>query len=193
MKKIRIITSDLYLDRLLHQLLRLKGYTPLSSEHDAHEKEDERLRIVDIDTCSETLLGPHDIVLSRKDTALLPHTVTKRLTVPFLHDALFALLQEAELPSSKKDAPLRLLERGAALRGKEIPLTETERCLLKALIDADGAFVRREELVSNVGSGERGLNVFIHYLRKKLEADGEHVLLCSRAKGYCIDRRFLHP
>lgn len=190
----QIFTSDRYLGRLLYQLLSLKGYSPRIAEHAADARAEIPLRLIDLDTCPDVPVRPCDISLSRRASDISAHTTARRLSVPFLHEALFALLKAAsDTQSVTKDAPLRLRERTAVLHEREIPLTETEHSLLKTLIEADGAFVGRDALLPCVGSGERGLNVFIHHLRGKLEAEGEHVLLCSRTKGYCIDRRFLRP
>ena len=35
------------------------------------------------------------------------------------------------------------------------------------------------------------MNVYIHYLREKLEADGEKIILSSRSHGYKIDEKYL--
>lgn len=192
--QVQIFTSDLYLGRLLYRLLSLKGYDAVILKDATAANEDAHLRLIDLDTCPDVPVRSRDITLSRKESNASAHAKERRLSVPFLHEALFSLLQAAsDTANARKDAPLRLRERTAVLHGREIPLTETEHSLLKTLMEADGAFVSRETLLSCVGSGERGLNVFIHYLRKKLETEGEHVLLCSRAKGYCIEHRFLHP
>ena len=190
----QIFTSDLYLGRLLYQLLSLQGYSPRLTEHSADARADMPLRLIDLDTCPDVPVRPCDISLSRRISDTTAHMTERRLSVPFKHEALFAMLQAfPNIPTEEKEAPLHLRGRTAVLHEREIPLTETEYSLLKVLLEADGAFVGRNTLLSCVGSGERGLNVFIHHLRKKLEAEGEHVLLCSRAKGYCIDHRFLRP
>ena len=35
------------------------------------------------------------------------------------------------------------------------------------------------------------INVYIHYLREKLELCGEKIIIASREAGYRIDKRFL--
>lgn len=79
------------------------------------------------------------------------------------------------------------------LRGEKIKLTELEYALLSMLIEARGDFVSREEILSAVwGEGvEPGIiNVYVHYLREKLEK-GEKIILAARNKGYRIDPKFL--
>ena len=60
-------------------------------------------------------------------------------------------------------------------------------------MEADGAFISREALKSAVWGAESSegvLNVYIHYLREKLERDGEKVILSSRKSGYALAEKF---
>ncbi len=85
-------------------------------------------------------------------------------------------------------------ERCVLLRGRRIRLTDVEFALFSALYNAYGEFVSREELLNGVWCGERDggvINVYIHYLREKLETDGERIILSSRKLGYCIDKRYI--
>jgi DNA-binding response OmpR family regulator len=87
---------------------------------------------------------------------------------------------------------LRIGTRAVYLREKKIALTEVEFALFKALYDAHGEFVSREALLNGVWDGECDsgiLNVYVHYLREKLE-DGEKIILSSRKFGYRIDERY---
>ena len=66
-------------------------------------------------------------------------------------------------------------------------LTPTERRLLDALRDADGAPVPREELMRRAfgtDAVDGRLNLYIHYLREKLETDGKKRIFACRGKGY---------
>ena len=61
------------------------------------------------------------------------------------------------------------------------------------LCSADGEFVSREEILHSVWSGDADpgiINVYVHYLREKLE-DGEKIIVSSRKNGYKIDGRYL--
>ncbi len=83
--------------------------------------------------------------------------------------------------------------RCAYLRGERIKLTELESVLLLKLISAGGEFVSRDEILRDVwnGAADAGIvNVYIHYLREKLEK-GEKIIISSRSLGYKIDRRYL--
>ena len=53
----------------------------------------------------------------------------------------------------------------------------------------------REEILNAVWNNEADsgvINVYIHYLREKLELDGEKIILSSRKLGYAIDERFIN-
>lgn len=88
--------------------------------------------------------------------------------------------------------PLTKGERCAYLRGERIALTDVEFSLFEILYSAEGEFVSREELLSRVwGKASPGVvNVYVHYLREKLER-GEKIIVSSRKAGYKIDERFI--
>ena len=78
------------------------------------------------------------------------------------------------------------------LGADEIRLTELEGALFMKLYRAGGEFVSREELFSVFADGASAgmLNVYVHYLREKLERDGVRVIISSRKLGYKIDEKF---
>ena len=79
------------------------------------------------------------------------------------------------------------------LDGVRIHLTDVEGRLLGALLDGKGEFVSRDSLIETVWHGtaaEGALNVYVHYLREKLERTGEKIITSSRKSGYKIDRKF---
>lgn len=85
-------------------------------------------------------------------------------------------------------------ERSAYLHGEKIKLTELEFSLLSTLIAAGGSYVSREELLEKVWQGgcDGGIiNVYIHYLREKLEKHGEKIIISSRKCGYKVDEKYL--
>ena len=98
---------------------------------------------------------------------------------------------------SAKTAPPALLllpaERAIRFYDRKIRLTEVEYSLLSALWEAKGAFIRREDLRAAVWGAEGTdslLNVYVHYLREKLEGGGEKVILSSRKEGYALAEKF---
>ena len=97
---------------------------------------------------------------------------------------------------TKKQKPLELSQddRCAVLYGERIKLTEVEFSLLSLLYSHGGSYASREEVLSKIWYGEADsgvINVYIHYLREKLEKRGEKIILSSRRNGYCIDKKFL--
>ena len=84
-------------------------------------------------------------------------------------------------------------DRTVSLDGKRIRLSELEFSLLSVLCVHGGETVPRERIAQRVfpkGASAGMLNVYIHYLREKLE-NGEKVILSSRGGGYRINPRFL--
>ena len=102
----------------------------------------------------------------------------------------------AERIRKSETAPLTLSEGERTLRlyGETVRLTEVEFSLLHALVKARGEFVSREALRAAVWGAEGTesvLNVYIHYLREKLERGGEKVILSSRKLGYALAKKFV--
>jgi len=112
------------------------------------------------------------------------------LKIPFTESEL----KDAVFNRNERSAQLALGDRCAFLRGRKIPLTELEFSLLSALYEARGEFVSREELHGKV-FGENNtpglLNVYIHYLREKIEGEDEKIILSSRKQGYKINERYI--
>ena len=121
------------------------------------------------------------------------------LVKPFDLDELFArlraLLRRAvPLPAASTGNLVLRSEAQLAIRaGRSIQLTHTESALLDVLISNDGQVVSRETLMDRVwgrdfGPASNSLDVYIGYLRRKLEADGEdRILHTVRGLGYRLD------
>ena len=111
------------------------------------------------------------------------------LQTPFTFAELLNVLSP---DSTHNRARLTLGDKCAYLDGERIALTEVEYKLLRVLTEA-ADFVSRDELLHTVwGDDVDGgvLNVYVHYLREKLER-GEKIILSSRKFGYRIDARYL--
>jgi two-component system response regulator MprA len=83
--------------------------------------------------------------------------------------------------------------RWSARRGdRELELTRTEFRLLEALADRAGTVVGRGDLMAAVwdydfGATSSNLDVYVSYLRRKLEADGEpRIVQTVRGVGYVL-------
>ena len=111
------------------------------------------------------------------------------LKIPFSASALLSLIEKA-----KRAPELRLGEDCAYFKGETVHLSELEYSLLSLFVSAGGEFVSREEILERIWHSEKGagiINVYVHYLREKLERHGEKVIISSRSSGYKIDARFL--
>ena len=140
--------------------------------------------IYDIDRPSESL--PDDAVFAR--TVTMSRREGAELKIPFSHKEISKIITQ------NSDTPLLLIEnKTATLRGETIKLTELEAALLTRLYEANGNFVSRAELLSRVFDNSTDgsiLNVYIHYLREKLERRGEKIIISSRMNGYKIDSKY---
>ena len=144
--------------------------------------------------CTST--GMADIVIADADT--VEKIPTGALTMSRRGEAdihlPFKLGQLKERLMPKEISALSLGDKCALLDGKAIRLTDVEFALFKAIYSRGGRYVSREELLMEVwgGSADGGvINVYVHYLREKLEAGGERVILASRGEGYKINEKFL--
>lgn len=99
----------------------------------------------------------------------------------------------AQLVFSDPGKYLTLLsdERAATFGSKRIKLTSHEYSLLGLLLSSDG-YVSREQIAKGVwqDAADGLINIYIHYLREKLEADGDKVIISSRKYGYKINEKY---
>ena len=81
----------------------------------------------------------------------------------------------------------------ATLDGVRIKLTSHETALLSLLISSAGSYTSRERIAEEVfkGATDGMINIYIHYLREKLEKGGEKIIISSRGLGYKINDKFL--
>ena len=173
--RVCIITNDKYLKRSI--ALALDGAAEIC---DADECD---MYIYD---CDFGLPVPQDdkriITVSRLD-------VSYALRIPMPIDAWKKLIAD------NSTASLSLVpgEKAAALCGKRIKLTSHEYALLSLLIDGGGNYTERKTISDKVfgGAGDGLINIYIHYLREKLEKDGEKIIISSRKQGYKINEKYL--
>ena len=136
---------------------------------------------------------PADAVLIDADNPKFSSAVGIRMsqggadiTLPFRIGAVKELLSE--------DATeLKICDSTVYVGTRAVRLTEVELTLFSALFKRKGGYATREELVREVwgeGADEGILNVYVHYLRTKLEASGERVISCTRGKGYKLNEKY---
>ncbi len=183
---LKIITKDPFLGQKLYREL-LQDFDRIEIAASASGSAD--LWICD---CRENAPFPKgENVFYLTETAV-PHLPQERcLPIP-----LPLGLAREKLKNRGTPPPLSLIEEEHAIRfyGEYIRLTEVEFSLLRALSQAKGECISREALLRTVW-GEMGtnslLNVYVHYLREKLERGGEKVILSSRGAGYALAKKFL--
>ena len=106
----------------------------------------------------------------------------------------FRIGELAHLITKEKNAYIELSksERAARVGAGTVKLTELEYTLLSSLVAGGGEFISRERIKAILGDkGEGLINVYVHYLREKLETCGEKIIISSRKNGYAIDKKFI--
>ncbi len=175
-KNVGVITEDDYLFKKIELATTAIAEVSRISADGAHGGFD--CIIADIDTC-EAPLGAVSASRTREC----------RLPIPFSFEALEEIVlgaRSAKLVISKQ-------EKCAYLYGEHIKLTDVEYSLLSCLI-SHGGFVSRAEVLSEVWgdvTNDGIINVYVHYLREKLEKQGEKIIISSRNQGYKIDEKYL--
>ena len=112
------------------------------------------------------------------------------LVRPFRMSALCALIGKEE-----GESPLRPSTdfRTVTVGSEAVALSEREALLFRLLYEAGGEVVSRKALAEAVfphaDAPEDSINVYIHYLRKKLEKiAGPGVLISVRGRGYMLKK-----
>lgn len=105
---------------------------------------------------------------------------------PFMIEDAVAL---AEGRSVRRGLVLLAEECAVLLNGERICLTRLEYALLARLSAENGNPVSRDALYREIfgGEGDDGIvNVYIHYLRRKLESNGRRLIFSLRGRGYAL-------
>ena len=170
---VAVISSDSMLFRKIElELLDVCDCTPTDTK-------DADIRLIDLDS---PLDGEHTgLTMSRTEEC--------DISLPFI----LGSLKERLFP--KDGAKIQLEDSGRVIIGaKEVRLTEVELSLFKALYLRGGDYATRDELIREVwGEISDGgvLNVYVHYLRQKLEGEGERIIIATRGKGYRINEAYI--
>ena len=183
-KNISVFCTDKY--------LRQKIYLILSQNNN--------VICADISAASVKEATTADIVIWNIDDKPLPNDLRPTaialgnggdLPIPFSEQMLSDAIEKK---GEEAKSTLEIGEKCAYLYGKNLRFTDVEFALFSALAAAKGNFVSRDELIHTVwgeGTTEGILNVYIHYLREKLEFCGEKIIISSRKFGYKIDGKYL--
>ena len=206
MREIAVITKDIRLVRKLKLALahsarveQLPTDTVAREAYDsvlvdlrerrslARLSEDEELSfLIDTDTALPEYTAPEGYIpiVWREDM------IEGALPYPFSYSELDILFGD-----EKNAGRLALLgDRTVRVDGEKIRLSIIEYKLLSALLDGGTDYVPRQVLVAKVWGEEQDegiLNVYLHYLREKLERGDERLILSSRKAGYKINENYL--
>lgn len=174
MKRIAVITRDEYLYKKI--ALSLEGCsTDMLTSEEGIEAFDRVF--LDLDAFPVGIEGA--VTMSRGGECILP--------IPFALDAPMRYIS--------CDEAARLIPNSREVRfgGRTVRLTELEYALLALLVEAGGEPVSRETILDRVWQGDADggiVNVYIHYLREKLETEGERIIAASRGKGYSLTEKY---
>ena len=183
MVRAAIVTKDKYLAGLLRLDLEDMNYE-CSVFDDADECRDFSLIFYDTDSLPASHMPDGAIEISRAE---------QRGRGRFLHRP-YLLSELRQAVTGGASGGLVIEDNSVLFGGESIRLTEYERRLLNELINAGGKFVSREKLLRSVWDGKASpgvVNVYIHYLRQKLERSGKKVIAASRNEGYRINPELL--
>ncbi len=174
MKRIAVITNDVY----LFQKIKLDAPADTEVLHGKLSGAD----IILVDTDSGIAAPDGAVTMSRRGGA--------DIKIPFALGTVAALTEKETFPL----LTLNKGERCAYLRGERIRLTEVEFSLLSALTRRGGEYAERTDILREVwgdGTDAGIINVYVHYLREKLESHGEKIIISSRKCGYKIDKKYV--
>ena len=177
LKKVGVYTKNEYLlQKIRLEFLGLANVKMLSPEEDGED--------------CELLLVNTDEPEFYEKKGIEMGSDGREIPLPFRIGSLVKLLK------NEKESFIRNLpdEKSVILGDLKIKLTELEYALFNLLYSNAGNFVSRETILSSVwnGKADKGiLNVYVHYLREKLEKNGEKIILSSRNYGYKINEKYL--
>ena len=174
--RILFLTDDKYLYRKAE--LELNGKAEITA--DSHHPFD--LAIVDTRTRSAEN-HPQALTISDKDG-------NGDFKLPLKRGELLSIIG-----MKRRSKRLSLLPntKSALLDGVTIKLTSHEYSLLSILISGGGEFIPRERISKEVweDAGDGLINIYVHYLREKLETNDEKIIISSRKLGYKINKIYL--
>ena len=140
--------------------------------------------------CDRVLIDADDPRYADKEGIRMSRGDDADLTIPFRIGALSGLIE------TEGDAPIELIEsqRSVRIADESVKLTELEYALFSLIFSKSGEYASREEILETVwdGRADKGIvNVYIHYLREKLERGRERIIISSRNYGYKISEKFI--
>ncbi len=185
-----IVTTDKYYSQWIRLELSSVGNSVCFSET-LSSAPSANLYIVDADSASlihkagaKIILFGHERKKDKEKNIFLERPFSKKE----LFDACEKAKNEASAKKEKAPDFSGKGQKAIIYNGREISLTEKEFALYSLLCEAKGESVEREILSQKLwgGADDNSLNLYVHYLRKKLECDGKKAIRSHRNKGYSL-------
>ena len=176
MKRIAVVTKNVYLFQKIKLALSDRAQCILAEGGEGCD-----LCLVDLDSAAIVPSGA--VSMSRTEAC--------DLKIPFLISDLIAVTQRDKKASARLCIDKQ--QRAAILDGRRLKLTELEFKLISLLV-SEARYFSKAEILRHVWGGDADdgiVNVYVHYLREKLEAGTEKIILSSRGNGYKINEKFL--
>ena len=176
MKRVSVFTRDPFLFKKIS--LSLGGCEVIQTMHEDDAAGSECI-FIDIDTSPIRIAGA--VTMSRHGGAVL--------NIPFSLDMPASMLTSSSSPS----CALIPKRHSVIMQGEDIRLTELEYALFELIVNSGEDCVSREEILERVWNGEADggiVNVYVHYLREKLERGGEKIIISARGRGYTLSEKY---
>ncbi len=183
-----IISKDTAFSQFV-RLTLLSRLRTVAVTDDASDAPASEVYVVDTDTCPVPTHPTGEVLCTYYGTPAPAAAGYKCLERPFRPNRLLAILG---LAGDEAEEYVHLLPDGTSVTvGSEtVSLSKREAQVLRLLWNAKGAYVSREDILKEVWGGEDAdpgqVNVYIHYLRNKIEIGGQKLILSSRGRGYAL-------
>ena len=180
-----------------------KRYSVAVFTHDRYLYQKIKLELYDIaktDLCEKATSTQYDVVFTDLDDPDFSGIDGTKISRYESSDAeIFLPFRMGEIKSKltheeKKKVELNADTKTVLFGGRKIKLTDMEYALLAVLLESGKEYVSREEIIHKVWNDKADsgvVNVYIHYLREKLESEGEKIILSSRKNGYKLNENFI--
>ena len=155
---------------------------------------DARVFAVDSEKCDKDAFSPLNTIVIGEAEGFL-YKLSNPFLLSELRGTLFELLSpkahSKSVATAKKGKSASIeIDRGtssAVVYGERVSLSPTEFALFDALVSHRGSMLSYEEAAEIIGGeSSNKVNVYICFLRKKLEKDGKKIIYSIRGKGFMI-------
>ena len=174
--KISVITKDKYLVTQAELILAGRATVSLDPDPEAD------ITLLDVDTAAKATAQGKRIIRLSRIRGMADETI------PLSFDFYNSLTDGCRAGIALSDE-----DRTCTVDGRLVKLTSLEFSLLSLLVSKKGEYASREQISEVIfgGGGDNMINLYIHYLREKLENGSERIIISSRKQGYAINKEFL--